>query len=79
VLPAYAWESVEVRVRRDHGATVLDRDSGVVSVGHQLAGRPCPTADILEDFKVERTGMDDPGIGSAHKLADKGEDLIVSW
>jgi hypothetical protein len=39
MLPAQPWETVEVGVGRDHGATVLDCHGSVLGGGCQLCGR----------------------------------------
>ena len=52
MLPSEPWEPVEVGVGGRHGASMLYRDCGVLSVGYQFSRGPGLAAQSLEYFHV---------------------------
>ena len=77
MLPAETWETVEVGVRGNHRASVLDGHRCVLGVGDELGGGAGAPAEIFEDLEVVGAGMDDVRIAPVDELADETEDLVM--
>ncbi len=77
MFPSQSREPVEVGVRRDHCASVLDGDGGMLRVRHQLSCGPGTAAEVLEDLEVVGPWMNDTSVGPADQLTDEGKDLIM--
>ena len=67
MLPSKSWESAEVGVGGHHGATVLDRNRCVLSVGDQLPRCPGLAAQFLEYVQMVGAGTHDAGGGPLHE------------
>ena len=76
VPPAEPWESVEVRIGRNHRAPVLDCDGCMLGVGDQFPGGIGITAQSFEDGHVIGTGSDDAGRGPLCECRDEAEYLV---
>ncbi len=76
MLPPKTWESAEVGIGRDHGATMLNGDRRVLGVGDQLprgAGLP---AQPLEYGQVLGARTDDTSRRPFHKRGNERERLV---
>lgn len=55
MLPPQARKAIEVRVRGDQDAAMLDRNGGVLRIRDEGGARPRTTAEVLEDLEVVDT------------------------
>jgi hypothetical protein len=74
--PPQPGEPVEVRVGGDESASMLDSDGSMLRVSRKLRCGTRLAAEVLEDFQVARTRVDDPRIRAIGEFVHEGEHLF---
>ena len=71
--PSEPWEPVEVGVGRHHGAAMLYRDRGVLSVGYQFPRGPGFAAQSFKYFHVVGAWAHESRLGPFQERSYEGE------